>query len=141
MKSIFYITGSLMLFFAGLSDSIGQEQDPEGFYIENESEIALRQSGPHDGGGTTIGHSFFDHLEDLRLAFRKRTLKPGSAIGYHLQENDEIYYILHGTGEMKINGKEYKVSTGDAILTRPGNWHGLKPAGNNDLVIFIIYNK
>jgi mannose-6-phosphate isomerase-like protein (cupin superfamily) len=71
--------------------------------------------------------------------FRKRVLHPGSSIGYHKQERDEVYYILSGTGEMEMNGKTFHVKTGDAILTRPGSSHGLKQSGKDDLVIFISY--
>lgn len=73
------------------------------------------------------------------MVFRKRVLHPGSAIGYHLQTEDEIYYIISGTGEMQMNGKAFPVKTGDAILTRPGSSHGLKQTGSGDLAIIIAY--
>ena len=75
------------------------------------------------------------------MAFRKRILHPGSAIGYHLQKEQEIYYILAGNGILTMNGKDIAVSTGDGILTKPGSSHGLKPAGNNDLTVLIVYEK
>jgi mannose-6-phosphate isomerase-like protein (cupin superfamily) len=68
-------------------------------------------------------------------------LRPGSSIGYHLQEKDEIYYIADGHGELTMNGTEIPVSAGDAILTRAGNSHGLKPIGNDSLTVIINYNK
>jgi mannose-6-phosphate isomerase-like protein (cupin superfamily) len=74
------------------------------------------------------------------LALRKRVLRPGSAIGYHLQETDEIYYIISGTGQMQMNGKNFPVNAGDAILTRPGSSHGLKQTGHQDLALMIAYN-
>ncbi|HET8829843.1 MAG TPA: cupin domain-containing protein, partial [Pelobium sp.] len=101
----------------------------------------LKQAGSHNGGGKTIGYSFFAKAEDLKLVFRKRVFKPGSAIGYHLQKEDEIYYIVSGTGEMQMNGKTFKVKAGDAILTRPGSSHGLKQTGKDDLTIIINYLK
>ena len=69
------------------------------------------------------------------MVFRKPVLHPGSAIGYHLQKEDEVYYIISGTGEMQMNGKSFTVKTGDAILTRPGSSLGLKQICNNDLTI------
>ena len=44
-----------------------------------------------------------------KLVFRKRAFKPGSAIGYHVQHEDEIYYVLSGRGMMTIDGKEFEV--------------------------------
>ena len=113
----------------------------EGYVLEREKEIAVNERGPHDGGGETIAYPFFSRASDFKLVFRKRTLKPGSSIGYHLQEKDEIYYIVSGTGEMTVNGKSFTVAAGDAVLTRPGNSHGLKPAANSELSLIINYEK
>ena len=73
--------------------------------------------------------------------FKKRILHPGSAIGYHLQKNDEIYYILSGEGELNMDGEISVVGAGTAILTRPGTHHSLKQTGKEDLIIFIVYPK
>jgi quercetin dioxygenase-like cupin family protein len=110
----------------------------EGYFVEHEKDIAAPGPGPHDGGGETIAYPFFSHIPGLQLVFRKRLLRPGSSIGYHLQEKDEIYYILQGRGEMTMNGKTFTVSAGDAILTRPGKSHGLKPIGDS-MAILINY--
>ena len=114
---------------------------PGGYILERDSEVAKEEPGTHKGGGRTIGYSFFSKAPDLKLVFRKRALKPGSAIGYHLQTEDEIYYVLSGRGEMTIDGKAFEVRPGDAILTRPGSSHGLKQVGTDDLVIMINYEK
>jgi len=113
----------------------------DGYIIEHESNIAKQEPGSHNGGGTTTAYSFFSKAADLKLIFRKRVLHPGSSIGYHLQKEDEIYYIVSGHGELTMNGKIIPVNAGDAILTRPGNSHGLKPVGNDSLVVIINYNK
>ena len=111
----------------------------EKYILQNEKDIAKEQPGPHDGGGTTIAYPFFEGTKDFKMAFRKRILKPGSSIGYHLQEEDEIYYVLSGNGVMQMNGDSFPVKAGDAVLTRPGSSHGIKPAGNEDLTIMIAY--
>ena len=113
----------------------------EGYIIEHEKEIAKEEPGSHNGGGLTTAYSFFSKISDLKLIFRKRILRPGSSIGYHLQKEDEIYYIAGGHGELTMNGKKILVSAGDAILTRGGNSHGLKPLGNDSLTVIINYNK
>ena len=105
--------------------------------LERDAEIALNEPGTHGGGGETVGYSFFTKVPRLGLVFRKRAFKPGSAIGYHLQEEDEIYYVLSGRGVMTIDGKSFDVDPGTAILTRAGSSHGLKQTGSDDLVILI----
>lgn len=111
----------------------------EGYILENEKDIAIEQPGPHKGGGLTTAYPFFSKAPDFKIAFRKRVLRPGSAIGYHLQKEDEIYYVLAGKGEMTMNGKTFPVSAGDAVLTRPGSSHGIKPVGGDSLTIIINY--
>ena len=114
-------------------------QPSGGYVLERDAEVALEEPGTHKGGGMTVGYSFFKKVPDLKLVFRKRALKPGSAIGYHLQKEDEIYYVLSGRGLMTMDGKEFEVKAGDCILTRPGASHGLKQVGAEDLVIMINY--
>ena len=109
------------------------------YILEHEKDIAKNEPGTHNGGGSTVGYSFFAKADSLKLTFRKRVLHPGSAIGYHLQKEDEVYYIISGIGEMQMNGKTFPVRAGDAILTRPGSSHGLRQSGKNDLVIIITY--
>ena len=114
---------------------------PGGYVLERDKEVARNEPGTHKGGGETIGYSFFSKTPNLKLVFRKRAFKPGSAIGYHLQREDEIYYVLSGRGMMTIDGKEFEVGPGDAVLTRPGSSHGLKQIGKEDLVILINYEQ
>jgi mannose-6-phosphate isomerase-like protein (cupin superfamily) len=116
-------------------------QEKGGYVLERDSQVAKQEPGTHNGGGQTIGYSFFSKTPKLGLVFRKRAFKPGSGIGYHLQKEDEIYYVLSGRGMMTVDGKEFEVGPGDAVLTRPGSSHGLKQVGNEDLVILINYEQ
>lgn len=118
-----------------------QSADTSKYIIENDTEVAKEEAGTHNGGGKTIGFNFFANAKNLKTAFRKRILKPGSSIGYHLQKEDEIYYVISGNGIMQMNGKTFAVKPGDAVLTRPGSSHGIAPNAGNDLVILIVYGK
>lgn len=118
-----------------------QIQYQERYILEHEKDISKSEPGTHNGGGNTTGHSFFKNAKNSKLQFTKRIMHPGSAIGYHLQKEEEIYYIVSGTGEMSMNGSIFKVEAGDAILTLPGSSHGLKQVGEEDLVVIINYEK
>ena len=115
------------------------EKIARGYVLERDAEVAREEPGTHKGGGQTIGYSFFKDTPKLGMVFRKRALKPGSAIGYHEQHEDEIYYVISGRGIMTIDGKPIEVGPGTAILTRPGSSHGLKQVGSEDLVVLINY--
>lgn len=126
---------------AAWTTSSARQQASGGYVLERDSEVAVEEPGTHNGGGRTVGYSFFRKTPNLKLVFRKRALRPGSAIGYHLQKEDEIYYVVSGRGEMTIDGKTFEVRAGDAVLTRPGASHGLKQVGSEDLVILINYEQ
>ena len=51
---------------------------------------------------------------------------------YHVQ-TEEIYYITHGAGRIRIEGETRGVKTGDAIAISPGHKHKLWNIGNETL--------
>jgi mannose-6-phosphate isomerase-like protein (cupin superfamily) len=51
---------------------------------------------------------------------------------YHVK-TEEIYYITHGAGRMRIEGETRDVKTGDAIAIPPGHKHTLWNTGNEPL--------
>ena len=80
------------------------------------------EPGTHDGGGQTVGYSFFKNVPNLKIVFRKRALKPGSGIGYHEQKEDEIYYVLSGRGVMTVDDlKNYKAVWREPLI---GSYRG-----------------
>lgn len=46
---------------------------------------------------------------------------------------EEIYYITHGTGRIRIEGEEREVNAGDAIAIPPGQRHKLWNTGSGVL--------
>ena len=110
-----------------------------GFIVQHDAEIARNEPGTHDGGGQTIGYSFFDKTPGMKFVFRKRALHPGAGVGPHEQHEDEVYYVLSGTGVMTVDGTAVDMKPGTAVLTRPGSSHSLKQVGGDDLVVLISY--
>lgn len=51
---------------------------------------------------------------------------------YHVQ-TEEIYFITHGTGRIRIGNEIREVSVGDAIAIRPGQKHKLWNMGTEPL--------
>lgn len=132
---------ALMIAGAGLHAGVLAMQTPApgGIVIEHDADVARNEPGTHNGGGQTVGYSFFSKVPNLKLVFRKRALKPGSGIGHHVQKEDEIYYVLSGKGTMVLDGKTVDITPGTAVLTRSGSSHSLKQVGDEDLVIMINY--
>ena len=51
---------------------------------------------------------------------------------YHIK-TEEIYYITHGAGRIRIEGETRDVKTGDAVAIPPGRKHKLWNTGNEML--------
>ena len=132
---------ALLVLGAGMHAGVQAMQTPApgGIVIEHDAEVAKNEPGTHNGGGQTVGYSFFSKVPNLKLVFRKRAFKPGSGVGHHVQKEDEIYYVLSGTGTMILDGKTVDITPGTAVLTRPGSSHSLKQTGSEDLVVLINY--
>jgi len=110
-----------------------------GFIVQHDAEIAKNEPGTHNGGGQTIGYSFFDKTPGMKFVFRKRALHQGAGVGPHEQHEDEVYYVLSGKGVMTVDDTLVDMTTGTAVLTRPGSSHSLKQVGSEDLVVLIAY--
>jgi len=60
-----------------------------------------------------------------------------SRLHYH-PHAEETYYITKGKGRMIIDGVEYSVGPGDAILISPPEKHQIFCAGNEDLEFIVV---
>lgn len=107
--------------------------------VVHERDLARTQPGPHGGPGDTTAYPFFADAPGLAFVLRKRVLHKGAGIGLHLHDKDEIYYIVSGRGLYALDGKQYAVGPGHALLTRPGSTHALQQVGDEDLVVMLAY--
>jgi mannose-6-phosphate isomerase-like protein (cupin superfamily) len=61
-------------------------------------------------------------------------LAPGASTQEHYHvKTEEIYYITHGTGRIRIDGEVRNVIGGDAIAILPGQRHKLWSTGSDTL--------
>jgi mannose-6-phosphate isomerase-like protein (cupin superfamily) len=67
------------------------------------------------------------------------TLHPGKATEEHYHAtSEEIYYVLRGTGRMRIEGETRDVEPGDGITIPPGKHHKLWNTGSGDLIFLCL---
>ena len=109
--------------------------------VVHERDLATPQPGPHGGPGETTAYPFFKDEAAMPFEFRRRVLHAGAGIGFHQHDKDEIYYIISGNGIYTLDGQDYPVGPGNAMLTRPGSTHALRQAGDEDLVLLLTYRK
>ena len=53
-------------------------------------------------------------------------------------ESDKIYFVLRGEGIFHIAGEEKALGPGETVIARPGQEHGVKNAGAEDLVLLVF---
>ncbi len=98
--------------------------------------INLDQSPPFI---TLDGSEIRELLAHRNSAIRNQSLAEarlpvGGATQEHFHvKTEEIYYITHGTGRLRIDGEERDVTAGDAIAIRPGQKHKLWNTGSSPL--------
>ncbi len=68
------------------------------------------------------------------------TLQPrGGQVPWHNQDQEEVYLILEGAGEMCLGGERQVLQAGQAALIPPGVYHQLTNVGETPLVMIYCY--
>jgi mannose-6-phosphate isomerase-like protein (cupin superfamily) len=66
-------------------------------------------------------------------------LDPGSVVGEHVHRtNEELYWVVSGTGVFTDDGIEAPAEPGDLLLTLRGHRHGLRNTGSEPLVFLAV---
>jgi mannose-6-phosphate isomerase-like protein (cupin superfamily) len=88
---------------------------------------------------TKDGSEIRELLAHRNSAIRNQSLaeariQPGAATQEHYHRvTEEIYYITHGQGRMRIEGETREVKIGDAIAIPPGKKHKIWNTGAETL--------
>ena len=68
------------------------------------------------------------------------TLEPnGGQVPWHNQEQEEVYFIVEGTGEMCLGEERQTVTTGQAVYIPSGVFHQLTNIGPTPLRMIYCY--
>ena len=99
-----------------------------------------KTANSHGGIGEYFVRTLFtDEFNSSLKYMRELVLEHGSSIGMHPHNGDEeVYYVISGTGLMIVDDEEMKITAGDAVLTKSGSSHGLKNIGDDVLKIFVV---
>jgi mannose-6-phosphate isomerase-like protein (cupin superfamily) len=68
------------------------------------------------------------------------TLEPrGGQVPWHNQEQEEVYFVLEGTGEMCLGAERRELAAGQAAYIPPGVFHQLTNIGDTPLKMLYCY--
>ena len=70
------------------------------------------------------------------------TLEPGGGqVPWHNHEQEEVYFIVHGTAEACVGTECRAVGTGQALYVPPLTYHQLTNTGPEPLVMLYAYSR
>jgi mannose-6-phosphate isomerase-like protein (cupin superfamily) len=109
------------------------------FFVRQDTDVTRVEPAPHAGGGQTTAYRYFDDVADAEVIFRKRALHRGASIGMHVLSHDEVYYVLSGRGEVRVDDRKQDVEPNTAIFMHEGADVGIWQKGEEDLVLIVAY--
>ena len=65
-------------------------------------------------------------------------LAPGKEIEAHVDPMEEIYFVLNGSGEMRVDAESRQVGPGDATWIPIGAAHSLLNNGEQNCLILVV---
>ena len=116
---------------------------------DNTQQMAVERI--HDGEGTGYVRQLLgmchgiempgweDDFDTLISFVHEVRIPPGVVIGPHRHfDNEEVYVIVQGEGEMTVDGETEKIKPGDAVLTKSGSVHSFTNSGPNDALLIVF---
>jgi len=89
--------------------------------------------------GGAIARMILDRRNLKEIGFLAiATLAPGKEIEAHVDPMEEIYFILSGSGEMRVDDETKHVDPGDAVWIPTGSTHSLVNSGEEDCTILVV---
>jgi acetyl esterase/lipase/mannose-6-phosphate isomerase-like protein (cupin superfamily) len=107
--------------------------------VVNERDVTVEQPPPHGAIGMSTAYRISDAAPDRTMEFRRRVLHPGSVIGEHPIDHDEVYYVLAGQGEVVSDGEKHLLTPGMAAYLYDGAVVGIRQLGEEPLDLIISY--
>jgi mannose-6-phosphate isomerase-like protein (cupin superfamily) len=79
-------------------------------------------------------------IQAAHFAIGQVTLDPeGGQVPWHNQAQEEVYFILEGTGEMCLGAERQVLTAGQAAYIPPGEFHQLTNIGKTPLRMLYCY--
>jgi len=99
----------------------------------------------HDGTDVTRIQWYFLDRSQLPVAVQLWELPPGGTEGMHAHPADEpleeLYVVVEGSAEMRVDQETYQLGAGDAVLAPVGSQHDLRNTGRTALRVVVVWGK
>jgi len=90
--------------------------------------------------GTKIKQYFHPHntLNGINYSIAQFTLEPGKKSKLHKMSSSEIYYILEGSGSLRIDDDTHNIEKDDSVYVPPNSKQFIENTGSNNLIFLCI---
>ena len=90
--------------------------------------------------GTSIKQYFHPHntLEGIGYSLAQFTLEPGRKSKLHMLKSSEIYYILEGKANLRIDDENMVLEKDDSVYVPPNSKQNIENIGDVDLRFLCI---
>ena len=106
--------------------------------VRNVKDKAVMETTYRAHGGA-IAQMILDRRNLKEIGFLAiARLDPGKEIEAHVDPMEEIYFIVHGIGEMTVGDETLPVKPGDAIWIPTGDSHALLNTGEEQCVVLVV---
>ena len=82
---------------------------------------------------------FFTSKDNEYLNNLEVIVKPECEIGLHTHTVHEFFYVVRGQGIVYRNNEWCSALAGEAFCAKPGEMHGFKNVGKDELVLFSTF--
>ncbi|MGN6207974.1 cupin domain-containing protein [Asticcacaulis sp.] len=107
--------------------------------VIDEARVKRDEPPPHGHIGMSTVSPLTETVAGRTMEFRKRSLHKGAAIGLHVINHDEVYYVLSGEGEVTSDGQTQRLTAGMMAYLYSGANVGITQTGDAPLTLIISY--
>lgn len=107
--------------------------------IIDENDVRKVEPVPHGHIGMSTAYRLTAQVPRRTMEFRRRTLHRDAAIGLHLIDHDEVYYVLSGEGEVEADGRTAVLGAGMMAYLYSGEMVGIRQLGDAPLDMIVSY--
>lgn len=107
--------------------------------IVDEKDVRREEPVPHGRIGMSTAWRLTADVPRRTMEFRRRALHVGAAIGLHLIDHDEVYYVISGRGEVVANGIRRVLEPGMMAYLYAGEDVGIWQMGDEELNMIVSY--
>lgn len=106
---------------------------------EHKAVVQVRDGIEYRGLGALVKRVIYPQLTGVKGATLAVVyINPGEEIVLHYHPEEELYYIISGTGTVTLDDEEVPVGPGTAVYIAPNVVHGQRPTGNEPLYMVAV---